>query len=79
MPKIKFNSIIADARGSLGEVIFDCTSGGKPYIRTRRRNKSNPHSPAQTDIRIVVATASKDWYDTLTETERNLWNTYANY
>lgn len=74
MATIKFN-VIAEARGSIN---------GTTYARNRAgayaRNRSvpvNPGSPRQDVVRAAVGTLSARWRDTLTNGQREAWDTYA--
>lgn len=75
MAKILFGNIVADARGSIGGVVYSRNTFGA-YTR-QKVTPVNPNTPAQTAQRARFANAANDWVQTLTEAQRQTWDQYA--
>lgn len=75
MTKIRLGPIVADARGSTGDVIFSRNRGGA-YTKAKSLKPwttSDPREAAQTALGIVAVA----WRDTLTEDQRHAWREYG--
>lgn len=68
------STLMADLRGSMGGVTASRNKGGG-YLRARVK-PTNPSSEAQQEVRQAFAIAIAAW-STLTTTQRNAWNAYA--
>lgn len=75
--RIKFNSIVSDASGRLGEFVYSKWKSGINYIRKAATIIYNPESPDQVAIRAQLANLAKYWYDTLDQAQRDGWATWA--
>jgi hypothetical protein len=69
------SSLLADIRGSIGGTTYSRNRGGS-YARNRTV-PINPQSINQTRARSQLAVASSDWGLILDNTDRSLWNAYA--
>lgn len=69
------SQLLTQMSGSIGGVTGSRNRYGM-YLRARA-TPVNPSSPAQVVVRNLVATLSNHWIDTLTESQRSLWETYA--
>lgn len=67
--------IFSQASGSLAGTVFSHNQGGM-YVRARA-TPTNPNSEAQQAVRDGLRAAVFAWSNTLTDTERANWNTYA--
>ncbi len=76
MARITFGSIVNSVSGSIDEMVY-ATWKGIAYIRSKAKSISNPQSSDQMDIRSRVAECARYWYDTLTQAQRNGWESYA--
>lgn len=76
MARITLGSVLNSISGSIGEMVYS-TWKGINYIRSKAKTISNPQSADQMDVRARVAECSKYWNDTLTQAERDAWETYA--
>jgi hypothetical protein len=77
MARITLGSVVNSISGSVDQLVYS-TWKGINYIRSKAKTISNPQSESQMDVRSRVAECSKYWNDTLTQAERNNWETYAN-
>jgi len=64
----------AEARGSMGGIVFSRNRGGA-YIRNRT-HPVNPNSTRQSEQRNLMREASDQWAS-LTQPQRDAWNAYA--
>lgn len=69
------STVIAQASGSLGGLVFSHNAGG-PYIRTRA-TPINPNTPEQATVRGFLSQLTALWVETLTQAERDAWTLYA--
>lgn len=69
------SQIVSAASGSVGGLTASRNSGGN-YFRARTV-PTNPNSPAQDDVRTKFGTLVNRWVNTLTQAQRDLWQTYA--
>lgn len=76
MARITLGSIVNSISGSIGDMVYS-TWKGINYIRSKAKTIGNPQSTDQADIRARVTECSKYWNDTLTQNERNNWETYS--
>lgn len=73
---MRFKSpILSQASGSVGGATYSHNAGGM-YIRNRSI-PTDPNTGPQAAIRALVASLVNHWVDTLTQTQRDAWNTYA--
>jgi len=75
MANILFGAGIADARGSVGGVVFSHGPGGS-IMRTRIK-PNNPATNSQALRRGVLSNLVARWGQTLDATQRGLWEDYA--
>ena len=75
MANVKFSSIVADARGAVGGVVFG-RGGGGAIARTNVK-PTNPRSSRQSACRAVLAQLTQYWSAKLIESERIAWRAYA--
>lgn len=66
---------VADARGSVGGIVFSRNRGGS-YIRNRTV-PTDPGTTQQVAIRVHLANLANHWVNTLTAAKRALWDAYA--
>lgn len=76
MARITLGSIVNGISGSIDQMVYS-TWKGINYIRSKAKTISNPQSADQADIRARITECSKYWNDTLTQNERNNWETYS--
>ena len=69
------STVIAQASGALGGLVFS-RNGGGPYIRTRA-TPTNPNTPQQQAIRGFLSQLTSLWVNSLTEDQRQGWTDYA--
>lgn len=76
----KARSTVYDAatHGGLGNLIAQRDRHGRPYVRSRRTGRRRP-SPRQAQIRNNWKLLQLRWRDTLTQTQRDGWATYAHH
>lgn len=67
--------IFAQASGSIAGTVFSRNGGGM-YVRSRS-NPTNPNTDAQQAVRDAMRTLVVYWTETLTNLQRDSWNTYA--
>lgn len=73
---MKFKSeLVTQASGSIGGVTASRNRGGM-YLRARSV-PTNPGTSFQTVLRAYMATLTSLWNNTLTPTQRSLWDAYA--
>jgi hypothetical protein len=77
MATFKVGFGFTDVRGSVGNNTFSIQKSGIHTIRNKAPAIANPQSASQMTIRCNLANSSKIWADTLTQDERNGWNTWA--
>lgn len=70
----KFNPILGELAGSIGDNVWSHNRGG-PYVR-RRATPTNPDSLRQTEVRTTLGILSAQWR-TLTSVQREDWNAWA--
>jgi hypothetical protein len=70
MAKIIFSALVADARNSIGDIVFSRSRYGA-YARART-SPTNPNSAKQIAVRDRFATINAGW-STLTEPQRKSW------
>ena len=75
MALIRYGAMIADARGSIGGVVFARNRGGA-YARNRT-TPLNPQTVRQIEVRSVLANLSQEWATVLTQDQRDSWDLYA--
>jgi hypothetical protein len=75
MANIKFSSLVADARGAVGGVVFS-RGGGGAIARTNIK-PVNPRTARQSTKRATLAMLTQYWASTLDEPERSAWRDYA--
>lgn len=69
------STVLAQISGSINGITFSHNAGGA-YARNRSI-PSNPGTDRQDEVRTALASLSKAWAESLTETERNLWRVYG--
>lgn len=74
MASVKFNAIIADARGKVGDIVYSRNQYGA-YVRDYVI-PANPASTLQGLYRGWYATAIDRW-QSISDTQRKLWHSYA--
>lgn len=67
--------IFAQASGSIAGTVFSRNAGGM-YVRSRS-NPTNPNTAPQQAVRDAMRTLVYRWSNTLTDEQREAWNTYA--
>lgn len=72
---IKPGPIVADIRGSIGATVFARNRGGA-YVRNRT-TPLNPQSLSQSVVRAQFGSLSNDWSNTLTQSQRDGWDAWA--
>jgi len=75
MANILFGAGIADARGSVGGIVFSHGAGGA-IMRTRIK-PNNPATNSQVLRRATLSTLVARWSKTLTDVQRTSWDDYA--
>jgi hypothetical protein len=75
MAKLTLGSMVTDARGSVGGVVYSRNKGGA-YSRARVA-PINRNTPAQTLVRANFGANSKGWSASLTAGERTAWTAFA--
>lgn len=75
MALLKFGAMIADARGSVGGVVFARNRGGA-YARNRTV-PINPNTSRQSAVRALLGDLANIWTNTLTQVQRDAWELYA--
>lgn len=73
--KVKFGSLVTDARGSIGGVTYSRNHYG-PLVRART-TPVNPRTDRQTLVRASIAFLADMWANTLTLAQRTAWNLYG--
>lgn len=69
------STILAQISGSINGVTFSHNKGGA-YARNRSL-PANPGTDRQDQVRTAMASLSIAWRDTLSELQRDLWNSYG--
>lgn len=67
--------MIAEARGSVGGTVFSRNTHGA-YTRNRTV-PVNPQTVRQTQMRIFLETLQQRWRETLSQAQRDAWESYA--
>lgn len=67
--------IFAQASGSIAGTVFSRNAGGM-YVRSRS-NPTNPNTDAQQAVRDAMRALVFAWSNSLSDAEREAWNTYA--
>lgn len=75
MAVIQTGSIVSDIRGSVGSETYSRGQGGA-YVRARAGPGGEPNAN-QLEITAAMTDLSQAWSDTLTEQQREDWQTYA--
>jgi len=75
MALAKYGGGIVQLSGSIGGNVFARNRFGN-YVRPRTK-PVNPHSARQESARAIVSYLAEYWHETLDDTERGLWGTYA--
>jgi hypothetical protein len=75
MAKVNFGTTINDARGKIAGVVASKNKSGA-YFRTKV-TPANPRTTYQQAVRATFAQLSQDWSNTLTDSERGAWTTFA--
>lgn len=76
MATIKPGPTISRISGSQGEHVYSSWRG-KQYLRSKAINRANPASMRQATARAGATALSKDWNDTLSDSQRGLWEEFA--
>jgi hypothetical protein len=69
------SQVFTQASGSVGGAVYSRNAGGM-YMRARA-NPINPNTAPQQAVRDALRTAVLYWKNSLTDNERENWNTYA--
>jgi hypothetical protein len=72
MAKIKLSAVVSEMRGKLNGSVFSKNRGGA-YVRNKV-TPVNPQTTSQGNVRSKLTALSQGWRS-LTETQRNAWNT----
>lgn len=72
MAKIAFSALVADARGSVGNVTF--TKSRQGATARVRVSGGNPQTTDQTLVRDNMTNSSRAWSSTLTQAQRDVWS-----
>jgi len=73
---MKFKSAaFTQVSGSIGGMTFSHNQGGL-YTRSRTI-PTNPNSPEQATVRLLMGQLSNIWVNTLTDAQRTAWSSYA--
>jgi hypothetical protein len=75
MANIKLGAIVTDIRGKLGGTVFS-RGGGGSIVRNWTK-PTNPRSNRQEVNRAAISSITYRWNKTLTQDQRDDWNTYA--
>lgn len=75
MARILPGSMVSDARGQIGGVVFSRNAAGA-YVRNNS-SPVNPNTSRQQAIRSGFGQAAARWRDTLTAAQRAAWEAYA--
>lgn len=75
MAIVGFTGGVGAISGSIGGTTFSHNRGG-PYAR-RRAIPTNPGTQQQSDVRATLSQLASRWRDTLSEVQRQAWDTYA--
>lgn len=75
MALVILGGMVAEARGSVGGIVFSRNAAGA-YVRTRTV-PINPGSARQQAVRFAVAQLATRWVETLTIAQRASWETYG--
>lgn len=75
--KIKYGALVSDIRGAIGQEVFSVWKAGVAYVRKKASIRANPQSTDQATIRCNLANLAKYWFNTLTQAQRDLWETWA--
>jgi hypothetical protein len=75
MALIKTSGGVGAISGKVGGVVFSHNRGG-PYMR-QFAIPTNPGTQFQSDVRATMSTLTSRWRDTLTDVQREAWDTYA--
>ena len=69
------STVIAQASGALGGLVFSRNAGG-PYMRARV-TPTNPNTPEQQAVRAFLSQLTSLWVNSLTVAQRQGWTDYA--
>lgn len=69
------SNILAQVSGSMNGIVFSRNAGGA-YMRNRSI-PTNPGTDRQDQVRTALTSLATAWPNTLTETQRILWNAYG--
>lgn len=75
---MKIKSTVFDllASGGLGNVVGQRARGGIKYLR-KRNKPANPNTAGQATMRSILSALAGHWHETLTQSQRNAWDAYA--
>lgn len=76
MARITLSSLITDISGKIGGTVFQRSQGG--LIARNQSAKINSNTTRSNLRKVGMAQVQNDW-QTLTDAQRQLWNTYAIY
>lgn len=76
MARVILSGLVSDISGKIGGTTFQRTQGG--LIARNQSAKINSNTARSNLRKVGMATVQNDW-QTLTDTQRLLWNTYATY
>ena len=75
MALIKFSSVVGDARGSIGGIVYSRSRAGA--TARSRTVPVNPITARRTNVRQYFGQFAQWWANYLTEAQRTSWNEYA--
>lgn len=75
MAVVKLGPIVADIRGSVGDVTFSRNQGG--IIARTRQGPAGLPTPNQIEVTDAMTLLSQAWSADLTDAQRNTWRQYA--
>lgn len=76
MARITLGSVVNGISGSIDSMVYS-TWKGINYIRSKAKTSANTQSANQANMRARQAECSKYWNTTLTQAQRDVWETYA--
>lgn len=76
MARVQTSALISNITGKLNGSVFQRTQGG--LIIRNQSGKINSNTPRSNLRKVGIAQVQSDW-QSLTDTQRTLWNTYAIY
>lgn len=78
MAVIRPGETISKVQGKVKNHVYSSWRG-RGYVRSKSANRSNPRSSAQSVERSGTSALSKTWNDTLSDSQRALWNELAQF